>query len=226
MTRPKKTTLDSTQSDNQPSPPGVEIPDDINGDDVGNFAKYGASQDFDELAPTKVLFTHIPTKRPPKTAYIRAHPKRQVILPLFTFGRESDKELFLIEPDVLGAVLEQEEDAVKRYRLVQAVTKQNTLYLWPIAVPDELRPNMWHVTANALADKAIHQWIRIQTSPELGYWGREPRADLPDPKWPDVSFEHLSCLLLRTFLKRQSLSGENAQVWNVHKRRQDKCLAT
>ena len=52
------------------------------------------------------------------------------------------------------------------------------------------RTNDWHVSAATAAQQAMKKWIRIKSNMSLrAYEIFEAEASIPDPIWPDLSFD-------------------------------------
>ena len=54
---------------------------------------------------------------------------------LLKYG-EKDEDLYLVEPELQAEV----EQLARAYRLVQAIDRQNNVFIWPLAIPDDGRP--------------------------------------------------------------------------------------
>lgn len=78
-------------------------------------------------------------------------------------------------------------------RLYTAITRQGTVFLWPCKLPSlDGRRNGWHETALTAAALAMERWVRVAADLGLGgYQVFKAAADLPEPTWPDHSFQEL-----------------------------------
>ena len=81
------------------------------------------------------------------------------------------------------------------------ITRQGTVFLWPIRLPDaDGKINEWHQSAANAAEYATKQWVRIKSNKAIrGYDliipdGKKP---IPQPTWPDLSFQELLRIAFR-----------------------------
>jgi hypothetical protein len=83
--------------------------------------------------------------------------------------------------------------------LYTTITRQGILHLWPVKLPTrEGRQNEWHRSAGEGAERAMKKWVRMTASMSLGaYEIFEASGDLPDPVWPDFSFEEILKIAFR-----------------------------
>ena len=82
---------------------------------------------------------------------------------------------------------------IKPVLLVTAITRQSTVFIWPLALPSEGgRRNDWHETAREAAELAKKAWVRLSADMSLGAY-RIYRAEgaLSDPTWPEKSLNEL-----------------------------------
>jgi hypothetical protein len=84
-------------------------------------------------------------------------------------------------------------------RLVTVITRQGVVLLWPLRLPDaDGRLDAWSRSALEAAQLATRQWVRVVANRALGanevYAAAGP---LPEPDWPDVTFEELVRIAFR-----------------------------
>ncbi len=67
------------------------------------------------------------------------------------------------------------------------------MFLWPIRLPGEDgRIDDWNRSALEAAHKAMGSWIRVVSNRSLGgYELLQAVGDIPDPSWPEHSFQEL-----------------------------------
>ena len=65
--------------------------------------------------------------------------------------------------------------------------------MWPVRVPAaDGRANDWHVSAATAAQQAMTRWIRVKANMSLrAYEIFQAESAIPDPVWPDLSFEEI-----------------------------------
>jgi hypothetical protein len=67
------------------------------------------------------------------------------------------------------------------------------VHLWPCRLPaSDGKVNEWHRSAIEAAQHAMKRWVRVKANMGLGaYEWWEAASTIPDPEWPDLSFEEL-----------------------------------
>jgi hypothetical protein len=124
--------------------------------------------------------------------------------PVYLFeGKKGDKRIiYLVLGSVAGAVLSRFSKQTKPYTIVLTVpfsgSVQGTPFLWPVRVLDDDEDNSWLTSASIAMTDCEGQWMKVQRS-ETEYYTEPPGGKLPDPKWPEESFQKL---LLLAFGKR------------------------
>ena len=94
----------------------------------------------------------------------------------------------MIDPDVLPDV----GNLAKPYRLVEAIDRQNNVFIWPLAIPDDARPLNWHLSAMEAASNAEAEWTRMEANMALGaYEINAAEKKLSEPEWPELSMNEL-----------------------------------
>jgi hypothetical protein len=100
------------------------------------------------------------------------------------------------------------ERMFKPTRLVLCVTTQGALYLWPLRLPDASgRTDDWMDSALAICEQARTQWVR-RVSGDTGYVSMTTDAKIPDPVWPDKTFDEL----LEMAFKKKRIKSESDPV--------------
>ena len=76
------------------------------------------------------------------------------------------------------------------------------LSFWPVRLPtSDGRINEWHRSAAEAAELAIDRSIRVKANMALGANEIfEAASTIPDPKWPDLSFQELVRIAFRDHL--------------------------
>lgn len=137
--------------------------------------------------------TTIPIRKPAREWWIRTHPNDEYHLLTYVLELKegSDRDLYLVDPDLVDAVID--EPCVSPRLLVTSLTRQGTLFLWPLRLPDEANKlDSWNRSALDLAEVAVGQWIRVHADPEAAsYKYRTAQADLPPPEWPSQPFAEI-----------------------------------
>jgi hypothetical protein len=136
------------------------------------------------------VLTAVPVRRPRRNEFVRVHP--DYVLDTLLLERDSgmDKECYLVDGGIQHLVLPE----LRRTRLFVAITKRNTVFLWPIKLPLEGNDSGRRVADTALqgAEQAKATWVRLVWNRELGgYEMLRAKGDLGTPQWPDKSFRDL-----------------------------------
>lgn len=82
---------------------------------------------------------------------------------------------------------------IRPVQLVTAITRQETVIIWPIKLPaEDGRSNLWAHTARQAAEQAKSVWTRMRWDTSLGaYRIYKAQGDLSEPSWPEQSFGDL-----------------------------------
>ncbi len=144
------------------------------------------SQNFGELSGIKKLLTTVPVRKPNRTQFFRTHPDHRLDVMLLKYGETDDP--YIVMPQLRAEV----EHLAKPYRLVLTVDRGGTVFIWPLAIPDEERPLDWHSSAMEADAVAIESWVRIQSNQALGaYEIFEAQGQLSEPTWPEENWPEL-----------------------------------
>jgi hypothetical protein len=135
----------------------------------------------------KKLLTMVPVRRPGKQDFVRVHPDPAYRTAVMVLEFKEDDETYVVD---LGAVPELQEEC-HAVTLYTGITRTGTLFLWPVKVPtSDRRGNSWHLSANLAAQHAMKSWVRIKANKEAGgYDVNVATSAIPDPAWPDLTFE-------------------------------------
>src|SRR5262249_43043408 len=128
--------------------------------------------------------------------FVRVHPDPAYRLtPAAIIEVKEDREVYLVRRDIVSAVPGEYVPA----SLFTTINRQGTLFLWPVKLPNlDGRQNAWHRSAAEGAERAIKKWVRVTASMSLGaYEIFEASGDLPEPVWPEFSFQEILKIALR-----------------------------
>ena len=86
--------------------------------------------------------------------------------------------------------------------LCTSINRQGVLFLWPVKLPGpDGRHNEWHRSAAEAAERAMRKWVRVTANVSLGaYEIFEATGDLPEPTWPDLTFEEILKIAFRNLI--------------------------
>ncbi len=151
----------------------------------------------------KLLMT-VPVRKPMKTEFFRVH--REFWIDCHMVELKVERELYFILPNVAPFIAE----FVEPVRLRLCITRQGTIFLWPLKLPkDDRRGNSWHQSALEAAGLAEDNWTRVVADMGLGaYQAFIADRDLGDPKWPDESW----AVIVKIALKKNVIDTEDHPI--------------
>jgi hypothetical protein len=167
--------------------------------DPFDLEKLRLDQKFVESAGVKKLLTKVPVQKPDPQSFVRVHPGENYRMALAVIVLKEDSETFLLLPHIA-------RDLPGEFVMVMmhtVITRQGTIFLWPIRLPDaDGKINEWHQSAAYAAEYAAKRWVRIKANKAIrGYelidTDRPPDRPLPEPTWPDLSFQEIVRIAFR-----------------------------
>jgi hypothetical protein len=161
-------------------------------------------RDFDPFDPSRLrlptdyaaalgvekILNHVAVRRPDRSWFVRCHPSDDYMIDTLLIDLREDGT-YLVDPLLWGA-LSTETAAVPR-RLIASISRQGTLFLWPLRLPGpDGRTDGWMRTAMEAATLARTQWVRVSPNMAAGcYDVLAAKGQLPDPEWPTVPLAKL-----------------------------------
>lgn len=128
----------------------------------------------------------VPVKRPNKQTFIRVHPTNYAEYQLLRLREEAEE--YLVHPDIAASMPGETTHVMLRL----AVTRHGAVFFWPLVLPSDDRPNLWHVTALQAAKLAETQWVRVVPDQTAGgYQTHVATAANAEPTWPMEDFDEL-----------------------------------
>jgi hypothetical protein len=154
------------------------------------------SRDFADPADVTSLVTRVPVRRPSGHTFVRVHPNKDYRFPVDLIELPEEDETYLIYSNEVAAAL---DEVRKPCMLYAAINRQGTLFLWPVKLPRGNKKLVaWHTSATEAAEKAMKVWVRINADMSLGaYKITIARGAIPDPEWPNLTFEELLRIAFR-----------------------------
>jgi hypothetical protein len=148
-----------------------------------------------ELVAVRKVIVRVPVRKPGPQEFVRVHPDPGRRLDTALVELKEERETYLLAP-ALRAEL---GDEARPTRLYTAISRAGALFLWPVALPGpDGRQNPWHQSAHRAAELAAREWVRLRASHAAGeYEIAAAAAPLPDPEWPDLSFQEMLRLAFR-----------------------------
>jgi hypothetical protein len=147
------------------------------------------TQDFGSMVGVKKVITTIPVHKPHKQDFVRIRPGDDYQISTAVIEMKEDRETFLIAPELWN---ELPGEIIPKIFLT-GMTRQGVLFLWPIRLPNaDGRHDNWNRSALEAAELAKRKWVKVVSNMSLGgYEVYGATGDLPDPEWPDLSFEEI-----------------------------------
>jgi len=153
-------------------------------------------QSYADTVGVKKLLTTVPVRKPNKQDFVRVHPDASYRLtPAAIIEVKDDREVYLVTPNLAPGLVGE----FSTVTLFTTINRQGTLHLWPVKLPaSDGRQNEWHRSAAEAAERAMKKWVRVTASMSLGaYEIFEASGDLPEPIWPDFSFQEILRIAFR-----------------------------
>jgi hypothetical protein len=162
-----------------------------------DLASIRLSQDFATTIGVKKLITTVPVRKPNRQEFVRVHPDPKYHLDTAVVELKAERETYVVAPSLWPEV----HGELIPKRLLLTMTRQNVLTLWPIRLPGEDgRIDQWNQSAMIASERATQCWVRVASARHLGaYELFEAPADLPDPEWPEISFQEIFDIAFRGY---------------------------
>jgi hypothetical protein len=151
---------------------------------------------YSALLRTETHQHSIPVDKPPPEVWFRVHPDRNENGEEFYFDtfllhlkNGPNRGVYQVSRDLLPFL--SGEKALKPTRLVLCIDRQGALRFWPLRLPaEDGREDDWMSSALAVAEQAKSRWVRLIAGAN-GYQSQTTSADLPEPLWPNKTFDEL-----------------------------------
>ena len=161
-----------------------------------NLSGLRLDQSYADTVGVKKLLTTVPVRKPNRQDFVRVHDDpRYRLTPAAIIEVKEDREVYLVTPEMAQAL----PGEFSMVTLYTTINRQGTLHIWPVKLPTpDGRQNEWHRSAAEAAERAMKKWVRVTSSMSLGaYEIFEASGDLPDPVWPDFSFQEILKIAFR-----------------------------
>lgn len=165
--------------------------------DIASLRLEGSAEN--PVTATRVI-TQIPVTKPSNEVFIRSYPDAEYELRTLTIASKIDREIYVIAPNLRSAEFTSDPAYMCAPRvLVPYITRNGDLMVWPIRLPHDGRIDAWNESAYDLVQLSRGRWVRVVSNVAFGrYDSYEAQRDLGEPKWPDLSFDQIFQLALRT----------------------------
>lgn len=161
------------------------LPPQVTGAAPIDFSALRLSQNFGEQVAVKNRLITVPVRKPLKHDFSRVHPEWHLETAVLELKEE--RETYVVDRSLWGAIPGELVPKV----LIPYVNRQKVLALWPIRLPGpDGRLDSWNLSAMEAATIAKSTWVRVVANQSLGaYEVLEARGEMPEPEWPEESFE-------------------------------------
>lgn len=185
-------------ADRTASPNGRAVPLSDAAPDPFDPAALRLSQDFAATVAVRKVLTTVPVRKPNKQEFVRVRPGEDWRLQTCALEDKINRDTYLVAP----ALWPELANEVYPVCLFLACNRQGDPFLWPVKLPGaDGRTNTWNESALAAARHAERQWVRVAANMAAGVYDvYEARAELPEPAWPDLTFQQLLRLAFQDLL--------------------------
>ena len=168
--------------------PNVSINQETPAPDPFDIESLRIDQSFADIGVKKLLTT-VPVRKPGPQDFVRTNPDPGYRANLAVIELRDEREIFLLPPP-MAAALPGEFALVSMFT---AITRQGTLFLWPVKLPGlEGKELEWHRSAAEAAQMAMTHWVRMKANMQLGaYEMFRAESVIAEPQWPDLPFKEL-----------------------------------
>lgn len=147
------------------------------------------SQNFSATISVKKRLTGIQVRKPNKQEFIRVHSSPDYCIQTAVLDYAEEGQTYLVDPSLWPQL---SNELIPKI-LYTTITRQGTIRLWPIRLPNEEgKLDDWNQSALEAAEIAKTAWIRVTSNRSAGvYEVFEAIGILEEPDWPDLSFSEL-----------------------------------
>ena len=146
-------------------------------------------QSFVETAGVKKLLSTVPVGKPNPQDFVRVNPAPEYRETFAVVELREDREFYILFREI-GRELPGEYVMATLYT---AINRQGVVRLWPVKLPaPDGKVLEWHRSMAEAAERAMHRWVRVKANMSLGaYEMFEAVTTIPDPEWPEYTFQEL-----------------------------------
>lgn len=143
-------------------------------------------ENFD-ISVEKVIVI-IPCRKPGKQEYVRVHPSEKYQDNFLILEDEDTGENYIVAPSLHEQLIQECFPA----RLVLAVSRNGTPFLWLLKLPRDGRSNSWYDSALIAAQTAETRWVRMKSNMSAKCYDVEAAKGLDlEPQWPNLEFKEI-----------------------------------
>ena len=145
------------------------------------------SQDFASSVGVKRVITRVPVRKPNRHEFVRVHPAEDHRLETAIAEDKTSRESYLVDKPMWSEL----PGELFPVCLWFTVNRNGDLFLWPTKLPGfDGKSNAWNETSVDATKLAIEKWIRLAANMTAGMYDTfEAEGKIPDPTWPNITFE-------------------------------------
>ena len=153
------------------------------------------SQDFASQLGVKKVLTTVPIKKPDRHNFFRVHPSPEYALETALLDLKAERDVFLVAPGGRESIAAELTPKI----LYTAIDRQGNIFLWPVRLPGpDGRLDDWNQSSHKNAELAKVNWTRSGANMDAGHYDTHiALGDLPEPEWPDLSFQEIVKIAFR-----------------------------
>jgi hypothetical protein len=181
----------------QPRPTVQSTP--VNGAVTGapiNLEDFRINQDFAAHLQVRKTVVTVPVQKPDRQTWVYIHPDPTFRMSVGVLDDRENRRTYVVTPQILPEVI---GDLIPKM-LVAYATKQSTVALWPIRLPDESgRLDTYNESALTIVSAHAGRWVRIYSNQQSRAYDvlESPVVEIPTPQWPTGGFEFLFATAFR-----------------------------
>ena len=171
-------------------------PEQDDGQQSFDLKKLRLPQNFAETAGVKRKLVTLPVRKPHRQEFVRVHPGDEFRLSTALFIQKDEPDgMYLIAPGLWEELIAE----IVPTLLVYAITSQKVPFLWPLRLPrEDGRQDAWLRSALEAASLAEDRWVSVRANMSMrAYDVFEAAGELPEPEWPDITFQQAIDLAFR-----------------------------
>jgi hypothetical protein len=172
----------------EPSHPASPRPE---GPDPFDPASLHLGSDYGKDLGVRKVITTIPCRKPSKSEFFQVRPGAGWRLQTAVLEIESgvERQTYLVARHLWSSL----EGEVSPALVLTCVSRFGDLFLWRVKLPGaDGRTNTWTESALRISQHAENAWCRLVSDTKNGHYSHvEATGDLPDPKWPELSFSEI-----------------------------------
>lgn len=153
--------------------------------------------DFTEGLGVRKVISTVPCRRPGKSEWfmVRAGAEWQLQTAVLEVESGVDRATYLVSRNLWTDLNGEISPAL----VLTCTNRAGDLFLWRIKLPgSDGRSNTWTESALRIAQAAERTWCRMVADLSNGHYTHfEPAAELPPPRWPDLSFQQILTIAFR-----------------------------